>query len=149
MARQDALLRLHQRLVAQRDELRKKLALQSSALRTASEPGDSGDIINFDAELEVESQLASLESRELVRIEKAIQSIKDGTYGRCEYCSERIPVARLNALPHTSCCVRCQEKMETRRHRKAQELDWASAWEYQVREADRELTPQDVRFESD
>lgn len=149
MARQDALLRLHQRLVAQRDELRKKLAVQCGALRNTTEPGDAGDIINFDAELEVESQLASLESRELVRIEKAIQSIKDGTYGRCEYCSERIPVARLNALPHTTCCVRCQEKVEARRRHRSETLDWASAWEYQVREADRDLTPQDIRIDSE
>ncbi|MCA8998139.1 MAG: TraR/DksA C4-type zinc finger protein [Planctomycetaceae bacterium] len=147
MARKDALLRIHQRLVQQRDELRRKLEFQGSTFRGAAEPGDAGDIVSFDTEQEAESRLVSLETRELARIECAIQAIQDGTYGRCEFCSDRIPVARLNAVPHTTSCVRCQEKLERRRTRNRLNTDWESACEFEAREADRELTPQDIRFD--
>ncbi|WP_437203221.1 TraR/DksA family transcriptional regulator [Planctomicrobium sp. SH664] len=148
MARKDALLRLHERLIAQRDDLRRKLSLPT--IDSHIDIGkDSGDIANYDVERELESQLVSLESRELVRIEKAIESIHNGTYGQCERCRERIPVARLQALPHTTCCVGCQRKFEARRSRISDQPDWESAWEFQARENDRELTMRDIQLESD
>lgn len=148
MARKDALLRLHGRLIAQRDELRRKLDLPAGGLSQVS-GGDVGDLANHDVERELESQLVSLESRELARIEKAIEAIHNGTYGQCELCGERIPVARLQALPHTSCCVECQRKFERRAAGSATEPDWESAWEYQARESDREITLRDIQMEVD
>jgi DnaK suppressor protein len=148
MARKDALLRLHQRLLAQRDELRKKLSLPASSLTDAG-VGDAADLALSDVERELESQLVSLESRELVRIEKAVDAIRHGTYGQCEYCSGQIPIARLQALPHTSCCVGCQRKFERRVANGQSEVDWESAWEFQARENDRELTLRDIQMDVD
>ena len=34
-------------------------------------------------------------------------------YGVCEGCQTKIPVARLNALPYSTLCVKCQRDMET------------------------------------
>ncbi len=148
MARKDALIRLYNRLVAQRDDLRQKLAASTGALGEDF-GGDSADMAVHEVERELESQLISLESRELNRIERAIEAIRNGTYGQCEHCSERIPVARLQALPHTSCCVDCQRKFESRGNRPGQVENWESAWEYQSREADRDLTLRDIQFETD
>ena len=39
--------------------------------------------------------------------------IKSGTYGVCESCSAKIPVERLNALPYSILCVKCQREMES------------------------------------
>ena len=51
--------------------------------------------------------------RRLVRmIEAALQRIADGTYGICVACADEIPRKRLEALPWTDCCVRCQEIAE-------------------------------------
>ena len=58
------------------------------------------------------SQLAELESRELAQIERALAKLKQGTYGLCEGCAKKIPVARLNALPFSTTCVDCQREME-------------------------------------
>ena len=146
MARKEALLRLHERLVAQRDELRRKLAVTYSEL----EPevgGDSGDLAFHGVERELETQLASLESRELARIEQAIEAIQNGTYGRCEYCEAKIPIARLRALPHTSCCITCQRKYEDRRTGGDITPNWESAWEYQARQTDGELSMRDIHIE--
>lgn len=149
MARNDALLRIHRRLVAQRDELRRKLAHQLEYNREGAAHGDSGDLAHFDTEQELESQLAALESRELHRIDRAIAAIQNGSYGECEFCSGKIPIARLQALPHTSCCVKCQREQELQSRTNGHEADWESVWELQARENDRELTLRDIRIEVD
>jgi len=113
MARRDALLRLHKNLTARRDELRKRLGGDLKELKTGDIVGDAADAA-FDAGSgEVNSQLAQLESRELIKIERAIQRLKQGTYGVCEGCSKKIPVSRLNALPFSTTCIECQREMET------------------------------------
>jgi DnaK suppressor protein len=116
MSRRDALLRLHKSLVARRDELRKRIGgglkdLRRFHKREAS-TGDSADQAFDTGSDEVAFQLAELESRELTQIEKALGRLKQGTYGVCEGCQKKIPVARLNALPFSTTCIDCQREME-------------------------------------
>jgi len=114
MARRDALLRLHKTLVGRRDELRKRLGGDLKDLRASSAiTGDEADKAFDSVGGEVTSQLAQLESRELFQIERAIQRLKQGTYGICEGCGKKIPVSRLNALPFSTTCISCQREMET------------------------------------
>jgi DnaK suppressor protein len=114
MARRDALLRLHKSLVARRDDLRKRLGGDLRDLRNsqADPTGDSADLAFDSGSEEVSSQLAELESRELSQIERALERLKQGTYGVCEGCQRKIPVARLNALPFSTTCIECQREME-------------------------------------
>jgi DnaK suppressor protein len=115
MARQDSLLRLHKNLLARRSELRKRLGLELDELAHVKHSSASGDAADaaFDASgEEIASTLAELESRELAQIERALKRLKAGTYGKCEVCSIKIPVARLNALPFSTFCVKCQRDME-------------------------------------
>ncbi len=115
MARRDALLRLHKALTARREELQRRLGggyLQDLRSRTGESLGDAADMAFDTGSEEVNSQLAQLESRELAQIELAIRKLKQGTYGLCEGCGKKIPVARLNALPFSSTCIGCQREME-------------------------------------
>jgi DnaK suppressor protein len=114
MARRDALLRLHKTLQTRSNALRRALAGELADLRnTGSENGDSADVA-FDAgSEEISTQLAELEARELTQIDKALARITQGSYGLCEFCQAKIPVARLNALPYSTTCVDCQREMET------------------------------------
>jgi DnaK suppressor protein len=122
MARRDALLRLHKSLLARREDLRKKLAGELANLRdfkSADSTGDSADVAFETGSDEMTSQLAELDARELNQIERALIRLKQGTYGICEGedaegnpCGEKIPVARLNALPYTTLCIKCQREME-------------------------------------
>ena len=115
MARQDALLRLHKNLLARRSELRKRLGLELEELAHVKHSSASGDAADaaFDASgEELASTLAELESKELAQIERALRRLKAGTYGKCEVCNVSIPVARLNALPFSTLCVKCQREME-------------------------------------
>jgi len=42
----------------------------------------------------------------------ALDRLRDGTYGVCIECGERISPARLHALPEVESCVRCQDSLE-------------------------------------
>ena len=48
----------------------------------------------------------SLESG-LIRIERALAKLGEGTYGVCDACGEPIPPARLQAMPDSVLCVAC------------------------------------------
>jgi DnaK suppressor protein len=112
MARREALLRLHKSLTSRRDELRKRLGMELKDLGKFT-PGDAADVAFGAGSEEVTSHLAELEARELRQVERAIGKIKGGNYGVCEGCSAKIPVERLNALPYSTLCVKCQREMET------------------------------------
>jgi DnaK suppressor protein len=144
MARRDAILRLHQRLVAQRDDLRKKLARAAVDVEGGAGTSNLGDVANDDAERDVNTQLASLESRELFKIERAIRAIREGRYGKCDVCGKAIPVERLRALPYTSHCVNCQRLQEHNGEADDLEADWESAYDYQARQNVQELSLSDL-----
>jgi DnaK suppressor protein len=115
MARKDALLRLHKTLLERRNELMKRLGVEIRDLghnRLSVPSGDSADAAFDSGSNEISSQLAELEARELAQVQRAISRLKQGTYGTCEVCHTKIPVARLNALPFSTMCISCQREME-------------------------------------
>src|SRR5512135_2606848 len=115
MARKDALLRLHARLIARRDALRKALNGDLDGYRQFAAldvVGDNVDAAVDTANDEICSQIVEIESRELEQIERALKRIVEGVYGRCEFCGGKIAEARLNALPYTNSCIDCQRENE-------------------------------------
>ena len=52
------------------------------------------------------------ERAEIDSIARALERIDRGEYGICEDCRERIPLARLEAVPTTDLCIRCAELRE-------------------------------------
>jgi DnaK suppressor protein len=115
MARQEALLRLHKTLLARRAEILKKLKEDMDNLRNfkgETHTGDSADVAFEAGSDEMASQLAELDSREVSQIDRALHRLKQGTYGLCESCTEKIPIGRLNALPYSTLCIDCQREME-------------------------------------
>src|ERR1700759_3453039 len=114
MARSDALLRLHKSLLARREELTRKLKEDLNDLRNEnpSSAGAAADAAFDSGSDEMASQLAELDSRELGQIDRALVRLKQGTYGCCESCQDKIPVGRLNMLPYSTLCIACQREME-------------------------------------
>ncbi|SHN09610.1 TraR/DksA family transcriptional regulator [Actinacidiphila paucisporea] len=43
----------------------------------------------------------------LVALDRALERLDEGGYGRCEACGEPIPPERLEVLPAATTCVRC------------------------------------------
>jgi len=68
----------------------------------------AGEIIEQDTAL----SLLGNATRRLEQIEAALQSIADGSYGRCVQCNARIPAERLEAVPYATCCVQCAARLE-------------------------------------
>ena len=127
MTRKEAILNMHQVLIKRRDALRKALAGDLSLLKELSAQA-SGDVV--DAALdsvqdEISSQLAEVESRELARIENALERMREGQYGICEGCAISIPLARLNALPYATLCIKCQRESEREGAAARGDVDWS------------------------
>lgn len=145
MARKDALLRISKQLLARRETLRKSLKLEMEDLKEQGSlgTGDSADAASDAIHRAVSSQLAELEGRELLQIERALQQIRRGTYGTCESCSKKIPVQRLNALPYTTLCVQCQQAEE--RYGSGGENFESGGWD-KVYDAERSLRDEHIRL---
>ena len=112
MARKDALLKITKILLGRRSELRKRLGVQMNDLGGSNGSGDAADAAFGAAGNELASQLAQLESSELAQTELALVRLKQGRYGVCDVCEKKIPVGRLNAVPYSVMCVKCQGAAE-------------------------------------
>ena len=55
---------------------------------------------------------AHREGKFLAYLDRALERIKDGSYGYCVECGEPISKARLEAVPHARMCVDCKTKLE-------------------------------------
>ena len=68
------------------------------------------------AERERDLALARQALTAIDEIDRALEKIKNGTYGICERCGEPIMRARLKALPYAALCVACKSGgLSTRR----------------------------------
>lgn len=146
MARKDALLRLHQRLLSKRDALRTRIRSEmDDAVSSRLDVGDVGDAAADGERTEIDSQLAALESRELRQIERALGLMREGRYGKCESCNKSIPIERLRALPFTPLCINCQRELEEDgRSLEDFQADWEQAYDFEGRMNDREFSINDL-----
>lgn len=127
MGRKEAILNMRQVLLTRRDALRQALAGDLSALKElrGQSNGDMVDAALDSAQDEICSQLAEVESRELVQIEKALDRMRNGSYGVCEVTGKPIPMARLQALPYATMCVEAQRELERQGVSSIEDLDWS------------------------
>jgi len=55
---------------------------------------------------------AQRDGRYLYHLDKALERIKDGSYGHCESCDKLISKERLEAVPHARLCIKCKSSEE-------------------------------------
>jgi len=60
----------------------------------------------FEAKTTNEGIVTELEER-FNNVKDALERIKKGTYGVCENCGAKIPIARLEANPSAATCIDC------------------------------------------
>jgi len=58
---------------------------------------------------------AHREGRYLDHLEKALERLGKGNFGRCIECGNLISKARLEAVPHARLCIECKSKEEDKR----------------------------------
>src|SRR5260370_34568690 len=70
---------------------------------------DALDEVQLAGERELAIRNLDRESILLRNVRGALSRIADGSYGTCLHCEEEISPKRLNAVPWTAYCIRCQE----------------------------------------
>jgi DnaK suppressor protein len=50
----------------------------------------------------------------LAEVERALEKVDEGTYGRCDDCGEPISSERLEAMPSATLCVTCSARRSAR-----------------------------------
>ncbi|MEN3013715.1 MAG: TraR/DksA family transcriptional regulator [Endomicrobiia bacterium] len=73
------------------------------------EIGDEIDIAEHNLGKEVRRELSDTQINLLNLINIALEKIEKGEYGFCSKCGKKIPKKRLNALPWTDLCIKCQK----------------------------------------
>jgi DnaK suppressor protein len=131
MTREAALKQLYERMLLQREDLRRKIT-EDMGLAHAADDGinDLAETASLVEQTELHSQLAALESRELRQLEAAMQKMRAGHFGNCDRCTKPIPIQRLQALPFTALCVDCQKVSESRRVRDDFDPEWEAAMDH-------------------
>lgn len=101
-------------LNSHREEALKSLRQSEAEKRglDGNRPTEFGDVCTESAGREDLFERISYHRRSLQRIEAALRRIDYGTFGECACCGDDISPKRLQIIPWTEYCVRCQEDFE-------------------------------------
>jgi DnaK suppressor protein len=94
-------------LEAKRDEL--SAGLRNREDIAIEKTPDALDEVQLAGERELAIRNLDRESNLLRSVKGALLRVADGSYGICLHCEEDIKPKRLDAVPWTKYCIRCQE----------------------------------------
>jgi RNA polymerase-binding protein DksA len=106
-----------QREIAERRADYDRALADLTRLQQSSNDGagdDQADAGSKTFEREQELSIANNRRDLLIQMERAMERLDKGTYGRCESCGEPIPKPRLQAFPSATLCVGCKQREERR-----------------------------------
>jgi DnaK suppressor protein len=98
--------------------MREKLIFEFSGkpipetLLVTTEIGDIVDQAGDERDRELSLLLTGRDKEKLQAINEALEKIREGTYGICEECGDKIGPGRLKVMPLAKYCVSCQSKLE-------------------------------------
>ena len=108
--------RYKKRLEEQKDQITHSLQTSTKEVKKPDEAtgysqhqADQGTD-DFDRRISLE--VTSHEFQLLRQIERALEKIQEGTYGICDISGDKIPPARLDAMPYATTTVKAQEMLE-------------------------------------
>jgi DnaK suppressor protein len=111
------LLLFRERLIKMREQIAGKIKLLMTDNLTRSAEDNQQDFRseeqgtdNFERDFALNQ--ASFDQETIFEIDEALERIRLGLYGICESCEGGIEKARLQAMPFTRMCVKCQSTME-------------------------------------
>ncbi len=99
-------------------DMREKLVSEISGSRipesliASSEIGDLVDQAGDERDRELSLLLTDRDKEKLFAINEALEKLKEGTYGICEECGDKIGQGRLKVMLLAKYCVNCQTKIE-------------------------------------
>ena len=102
-------------LLKQRAEiLNKTAALRTETAMEATGQGDEGDLAVSEQSLSLTLRLQERDGQHLLKIDRTLGKIEEGSFGLCEGCEEPLQKNRLLARPVANLCVACKEEQESR-----------------------------------
>jgi DnaK suppressor protein len=84
---------------------------------------DALDEVQLAGERELAIRNLDRESSLLRNVRLALARIADGSYGVCLHCDEEIKPKRLDAVPWTPYCIRCQEAADRHEFESSESFD--------------------------
>jgi DnaK suppressor protein len=94
-------------LLRQREELNRRIEQRREEIVADQEPDDEVGLALRNSSTGMAIANIERELRTLAEIDLSLRRIETGDYGMCGVCGEKIPLARLKAIPWTRCCVEC------------------------------------------
>lgn len=88
------------------------ITISESLSEELTRQGDFGDLANKETDQNFLLRIRDRERKLIQKIDACLQKMKDGTYGLCEGCGEKIDVKRLEARPVASLCISCKTEQE-------------------------------------
>ena len=73
---------------------------------------DPLDLASVELEHSTLLRIRDRESKLIRKIQKALDSVENGTFGICASCGREIGIARLKARPVATYCIKCKTKIE-------------------------------------
>ena len=92
-------------------EQQRQFRLEQISELLTTEPGAPSSTDEHD---EVNDILRTSAVRALLEVDDALERMRSGSYGRCEGCGAPIAFERLEILPMSRYCMRCQHRVESR-----------------------------------
>jgi len=96
--------------VFEKEEIIKKMTEEGLTI-----PEELDDFARIDYTEFILAELEDIEIEILREIDKALERMRDGTYGLCEVCAKPIEEKRLEALPWTTLCIQHAAEAEKTR----------------------------------
>ena len=97
-------------LLAKQHELQAQMVQNEQNLVPPS--ADVGAVLQLHEAREVDQALTNIDAADLGRIDLALKTMDDGSYGLCDECGCTIPFERLKIEPQTQHCVPCKSRWE-------------------------------------
>jgi DnaK suppressor protein len=103
-------------LLERKQELEDRLTTLSNEQISDGQVQDAGDQALSSIMESLRSSMQDAEVDEYKRIVRALEMIKNGSYGVCVDCSQMISEKRLKLFPNAVRCLACQELAEEGGH---------------------------------
>lgn len=100
---------LHQKHLLERSTLS---VVEQGREAIAEDAQDTIDQAVFSYQKELLFSRGSHDHGQLSLVKRALERLKNRSFGKCVECGNQIGAKRLEALPWTPYCIDCQEKME-------------------------------------
>ena len=109
----EELLLLRDELGGEDERLAKSLgnSLEEESGEEASDQ-HMADVGTVTHDRELDASIQANTERLLAQVERALEKIDQGTYGRCDRCGQPIDEGRLRAIPYATLCMRDQQQLE-------------------------------------